>query len=89
MARTEHESDRKREVAELLVPSRPAKKVQKGAGFHGKNLNKLDLLKKKGGLSATKRAVGKYARAAFAERERNRAVCTEHQIVRGHLVSEK
>ena len=38
--------------------------------------------KKKSGFSATKRAVGKYARAAFAKRERNRAVCPEHQIVR-------
>ena len=37
--------------------------------------------KKKSGLSATERAVGKYARAVFAKRERNRAVCSEHQIV--------
>ena len=38
--------------------------------------------KKKGGLSATERAVGKYARAMFAKRERNRAICPEYQIVR-------
>ena len=31
---------------------------------------------------ATERAIGKYARAAFAKRERNKAVCPEHQIVR-------
>ena len=36
----------------------------------------------KDGLSATERAVGKYTRAAFAKRERNRAVSLEHQIVR-------
>ena len=34
------------------------------------------------GLSATKRAVGKDARAAFAKTERNRAVSSDHQIVR-------
>ena len=34
------------------------------------------------GLDATERAVGKYARPVFAKRERNRAVCPEHQIVR-------
>ena len=28
------------------------------------------------------RAVGKYARAVFAKKERNRAVCPEHQVVR-------
>ena len=38
--------------------------------------------KKRGGLDATERAVGKYARFVFAKRERNRAVCPEHQIVR-------
>ena len=37
---------------------------------------------KKGGLSATERAVGKYARAALAKRERNRAVSPEHKIVK-------
>ena len=34
-------------------------------------------------LSATERAVGKYAGAAFAKIKRNRAVCPEHQIMRG------
>ena len=38
--------------------------------------------KKKSGFSATARAVGKYAIAVFAKMERNRAVCSEHQIVR-------
>ena len=36
----------------------------------------------KSGLSAIKRAVGKYARAAFSKRKRNRAVSPEHQIMR-------
>ena len=38
--------------------------------------------KEKSGLSATKRAVGKDARAAFAKTESNRAVSSDHQIVR-------
>ena len=37
---------------------------------------------KKVSFSATERAVGKYARAAFAKRKRNRVVCLEHQIIR-------
>ena len=43
---------------------------------------KLGRLKKKNGFSAIERAVDKYARAVFAKRERNRAVCPGHQIVR-------
>ena len=39
--------------------------------------------KERSGLIATERADGKYARAALAKRRRNRAVCPEHQIVRG------
>ena len=35
------------------------------------NLNKLGLLKRKGGLSTTERAVNKDARAAFAKRNSN------------------
>ena len=35
---------------------------------------------------AAKRAVGKYARAAFAKRKRNKAVCPEYQIVRKERV---
>ena len=40
----------------------------------------------KRGLSATKRAVGKYARAAVAKRKRNRAVSPEDLIVRGERI---
>ena len=48
MARTERESDsRRREMADLLVQLRPAKSVQNGKGFSGKNLNKLGLPKRK------------------------------------------
>ena len=44
--------------------------------------------RKKGGLDATETAVGKNARAVFAKRERNRAVCPEHHIVRTFSVRE-
>ena len=36
MATTERESDRRREVADLLVLPKPAKSEQNGAGFSGK-----------------------------------------------------
>ena len=45
-----------------------------------KNLNILGLLKEESDLSATKKAVGKYARAAFAKKKK--AICPDHQIVR-------
>ena len=48
----------------------------------GREVVDLLVLKKKGGLSATERAVGKCVKAAFAKRVRNKAVCVEHQIVR-------
>ena len=36
MARIERESDRRREVADLLMLPRPAKSLQIGPGFSGK-----------------------------------------------------
>ena len=36
MARTERESDRRREMADLMVLPRPAKSLQNGTGFSGK-----------------------------------------------------
>ena len=75
--RTEQELDnrrRKKEIANLLVLSRPAKSTQNSTQ------------KGKSGLSATEIAVGKYARAAFAKRKRNRAVSPKHQIMREERV---
>ena len=40
------------------------------------------LLKGKSALSATEKAVGKYARATFPKRKRNKAICPEYQIMR-------
>ena len=48
-----------------------------------KNLSILGLPKGKSGLSATERAVGKYAGAAFSKKRRKRAICPNHQIMRG------
>ena len=55
-----------------------------------KNLSTLGLLKRKEWPQCQK-AVGKNARAAFAKRKRNRAVCPKHQIIRweGVKVSER
>ena len=36
MARTERESDSRREMADVLVLPRPGKSAQNGAGFSGK-----------------------------------------------------
>ena len=41
---------------------------------------------KESGLSATEKAVGKYAEAAFAKRRRNRTVSPEYQIIREERV---
>ena len=46
MARTERESDRRREVVDLVLP-RLAKRLQNGAGFRQRNLSILGLLKRK------------------------------------------
>ena len=82
--RTERESDSKRrEVTDFMVLPRPAKSVQNGAGFSGKTGTYWACRKRKSGLSATERAVGKNAGAALAKRKRNRAVCQEYQIMRG------
>ena len=69
-------------MAELLVLPRPAKNLQNGTGFSGKTRTYWPCRKGKSGLSAVKRAVGKYARAAFAKRKWNRAVSPEYQIMR-------
>ena len=48
-----------------------------------KNLNILGLLKRKVWPQCHReRAVEKYARAGLTKRERNKAICPEHQIVR-------
>ena len=70
-------------MADLLVLPRPAKSVQIGAGFSGKNLNILGLLKRKVWPQCHPESSGKYAGAARAKRKRNKAICPKHQIVRG------
>ena len=73
-------------MADFMVLPRPAKSVQNGAGFSGKTGTNWACRKGKSDLSATERAVGKNAGAAFAKRKRNRAVCPEYQIMRGERV---
>ena len=82
MAKAEQESEkRKREEKWQMLPA-PAKSLQNGAGFHGKTRTNSACRNENGGLSATKRAAGKYARAAFAKIKGNKAICPDHQIVR-------
>ena len=73
-------------MAGLLVLPRPAKSVQNGAGFSRKTRTYWACRKGKSGISATERAVGKNAGAAFAKRKRNRAASPKHQIMRGERV---
>ena len=68
----------------LVDAAESSKELAEGHRLQQKNLKHTGPAEKeKSGLSATKKAVGKYARAAFAKRKRNRAVCQGHQIVRG------
>ena len=69
-------------MADLLVRPRPAESLQNGAGFCGKTYAYWACRKGKSGFKATKSAVCKDARAAFAKSKRNRAICPNHQIVR-------
>ena len=70
-------------MADLLVLPRPAKSVQNSAGISGKTGTNWACRMGKSGLSATEKAVGKYAGAALVKRKRNKAVCPEYQIMRG------
>ena len=67
MVRTERESERRREMEGLLVQPGPAKSLQSGAGLSGKTGTHWACRKEKSDLSATEKAVGKYARVAFAK----------------------
>ena len=77
---------KRRKMADFMVLPRPAKSVQNGAGLSGKTGINWACRKGKSGLSATERAVGKNAGAAFAKRKRNRVVCLEYQVMRGERV---
>ena len=46
------------------------------------NFEQIGPAEKESVVSALQRAVGKDARAAFANRKRNRAICLDHQIMR-------
>ena len=87
-ARTERELHRRRREEKkndkLDGAAETSKKHAEWRKLHRKNSSTLGLLKRKIGLSATERAVGKYARAAFAKV--NRAVSPEYQIMREERV---
>ena len=84
MARTERESDsrRREEKWQSCWCCRDQQRACRMAQASAEKLEHTWPAEKKGGLSATERAAGKYASAVFAKRERNRVVCPEHQIIR-------
>ena len=89
MVRTERESDRRRREAKWQT-LRCCRDQQKACRMMQASAEKLEHTgpaeKGKSGLSATERAVGKDAGAALAKRKRNRAICPEHQVMRGERV---
>ena len=92
MARTERESDRRRrkEKWQTYWCCRDQQRICKMAQASAEKLGHTGSAeKKKSGFIATKRAVGKFARVAFAERKKNRAVCLNHQIMRGENQGER
>ena len=86
MARTERESNRRKEKWQTCWCCRDQQRACRMAHASADKLEHTGPAEKESCLSATERAVGKYARAAFAKRKRNRAVGPKHQIVRGEKV---
>ena len=82
--RTERESDRRN--GRLVGAAETSKKRAEWRRLHQRNLNILGLAKRKECFSAAERAVGKYAGAAIAKRNRNRAVKLTHEIMRRQRV---
>ena len=73
MIRTKRESDRKRKkMADLLVLPRPAKSLQNGAGFKGRNLNQLGLLKRKEWPQCHRESSWQERRSRLCQKEKSR-----------------
>ena len=70
----------------LVDAKEPSKDRTEWRRLQEKNSSVLCLIKRKAWPSATERAVGKYARAAFSKRKRNRTVGPEHRMVREERV---
>ena len=67
----------------LVGAAETSKELAEWRRFQRKNVSIMGLLRRKGWPRCHReRAVGKYARSVFAKKERNTAVCSEHQIVR-------
>ena len=77
-------------MANSLVLPRPVKSLQNGADFRGKTLTYWACQKGKSGLSATERererarALGKYTRAVFAQKEQS-----QHSKLRDREIRER
>ena len=66
--------------------AKTSKELAEWPRLQRKNLNILGLPKTKEWPQCHKKAVGKYARAAFAKGEMKSAICPKHQIVRRESV---
>ena len=89
MARTERESKRRRrkEKWQTCLCCQDRQRACKMAQASTEKLRSYWACRKgKSGLSAIEKAVGKYAGAAFAKKKRNRAICSDHQVVRWERV---
>ena len=81
--RTVRESERRRrKMADLLVLPRPAKSLQNAPSFSWINLSIQCLLKRKEWSQCHRESSWQGRQSHFAKRKRNRAVCSQHQIVR-------
>ena len=83
MARTERESDRRKrkkkwQTCWCCQDQQRVCRMAQASAEQPEHIGPAE----KSGLSATERAVGKYAGAALAKRKRNRAVSPEYQIMR-------
>ena len=89
--RTERESDRRRnEKWQTCWCCRDQQRSCRMAQTSAEKLEHTGPAEKErvASVPQRERAVGKYAKAAFAKWKRNRAVCSEHQIVRSAFRAE-
>ena len=81
--RTEQESNKRKteKNSRFVGAAKTSKEHAEWCRLQQKNVSILGLLKWKEWSSATERAVGKYVRATFAKRKRNRAIYPKQEII--------
>ena len=86
VTRTERKSGEEKRNGRLVGASETSGELAEWRRLQQQNFSMRACRKRKSGLSATERAVGKNARTAFAKGKRYRVICTDHQIVRWERV---